>query len=187
MSFNPLDNVLQSLTRQPGWESYRRYCQAIEGWKRVVSPRLLDRTRPVSLRDDVLSVATRSAALAQELSLQRYSLVRKMNPFLDEPIEDIHFSSARWFDLPPVPPDDAIEPAPIDEHPSYSAGENGSEKKAKNVHLSKEGFERLREKIDRRSRNWPLCPRCQSPSPNGEIDRWGHCAFCFARENASVR
>jgi hypothetical protein len=22
------------------------------------------------------------------------------------------------------------------------------------------------------------CPRCQRPSPAGEVQRWGHCSFC---------
>ncbi|MFO7630363.1 MAG: DUF721 domain-containing protein [Prochlorococcaceae cyanobacterium] len=27
-----------------------------------------------------------------------------------------------------------------------------------------------------------LCPRCQRPSPAGEMARWGHCSFCRRQE-----
>ncbi|MGV2390306.1 MAG UNVERIFIED_CONTAM: DUF721 domain-containing protein [Microcystis novacekii LVE1205-3] len=39
----------------------------------------------------VLSVATSSAALAQELSLQRYSLLKRLNSQLETPLSNIRF------------------------------------------------------------------------------------------------
>jgi predicted nucleic acid-binding Zn ribbon protein len=177
MSLDDLERILRSLARQPQWESYRHYCQALEAWKQVIPPRLLDRTRPVSRQNGVLSVATCSAVLAQELSLQRYSLLQKINRFLDEPLEDLRFSSARWFDLPPAPPSNAIDNPAIASHPSYLPGENGKDRPREEP-VSSKSLERWVEKIRQRSLSWPPCPRCQAPTPSGEIDRWGCCAFC---------
>jgi predicted nucleic acid-binding Zn ribbon protein len=177
MSLDDLDRILRSLARQPEWESYRHYCQALEAWKQVIPPRLVDRTRLVSRQNGVLSVATCSAVLAQELSLQRYSLLQKINRFLDEPLEDLRFSSARWFDRPPAPPSNAIDNPAITSHPSYLPGENGKDRPREEP-VSAKSIERWTEKIRQRSLSWPPCPRCQAPTPSGEIDRWGCCAFC---------
>jgi predicted nucleic acid-binding Zn ribbon protein len=185
MSFDHLDKILQALTRQPGWESYRQYCLVVNRWQEVLAPRLLEQTRPFSLSRGVLSVATCSATLAQELSLQRYSLLKKMNRFLEEPIEDIHFSSARWHERSIEPPPETIAPLPLTEHPSYvkRGDENVSSSSPPSSPVNKrDSFERWQEKIRQRSRSWPICPCCQSPTPSGEIDRWGCCAYCAVRD-----
>jgi predicted nucleic acid-binding Zn ribbon protein len=176
MSLHSLDKILAAITQKAGWEEYRHYDQVLQLWPKIINPRLIEQTRPFSLNRGVLSVATSSAALAQELSLQRYSLLKRLNGQLEIEITDLRFSSARWqqdFDL--IPPD-AIAPNSLREHPSYVAPEKPRENPEQSA-----GLRSWSEKIQQRYQSWPICPLCQSPTPSGELDRWQCCAFCFAQ------
>jgi predicted nucleic acid-binding Zn ribbon protein len=33
-----------------------------------------------------------------------------------------------------------------------------------------------------RSRNFPLCPQCNSPTPLGELARWTVCSLCVTKQ-----
>jgi predicted nucleic acid-binding Zn ribbon protein len=186
MSFKPLDDAIRSLVGRPGWEDYRRYARVVAAWEQVVPPRLVSRTRPFSLQKGVLSVATASAPLAAELSLQRHALLTGLARHLDEPLEDIRFSSARWHDRPPVPPAGALPHLPIERHPSHVERDEGATVALPSP-SPRPGLERWRQRLDRRASSWPLCPRCQSPTPAGEIERWGACAFCSVRDPGDRR
>ena len=96
MSLHCLDKILAGITKQAGWEEYRHYEQVLQLWPKIINPRLPAQTRPFSLNRGVLSAATSSDALAQELSLQRYSLLKRLNSPLETPWDDIRFSAARW-------------------------------------------------------------------------------------------
>ncbi|MFN6236622.1 DUF721 domain-containing protein, partial [Microcystis sp.] len=119
MSLHSLDKILAVITQQAGWEEYRHYDQVLQLWPKIINPRLLEQTRPFSLSCGVLSVATSSAALAQELSLQRYSLLKRLNSQLETPLGDIRFSAARWQQDSQLIPLEAIAPNSLRDHPSY--------------------------------------------------------------------
>lgn len=176
MSLYSLDKILAAITQQPGWQEYRHYYQVLQLWPEIINPRLESQTRPFSLSRGVLSVATSSAALAQELSLQRYGLLKRLNSQLEIKITDIRFSSARWQQDSQLIPPEAIAPNSLREHPSYVAPEKLQENPEQSASL-----ESWSQKIRQRTRSWPICPRCQSPTPPGELDRWQCCAFCFAQ------
>ncbi len=97
MSFNSLSRLLNKLEQEyPQWDSYRQYCHLLDSWRKVVSSPIALHTRPLYLSQGVLSVAAASASWAQTLSLQRFMLIKKLSPFLDEPLVDMRFSSAQW-------------------------------------------------------------------------------------------
>ncbi|MFM8297551.1 MAG: DUF721 domain-containing protein, partial [Microcystis aeruginosa] len=110
MSLHSLAKILAAITQQAGWEEYRHYEQVLQLWPKIINSRLLEQTRPFSLKRGVLSVATSSAALAQELSLQRYSLLKRLNSQLETPLGDIRFSAARWQQDSQLIPLEAIAP-----------------------------------------------------------------------------
>jgi len=97
MSFNSLSGLLNQLeAKYPQWDSYRQYRRLLLCWGQVVSTEVAKQSRPLYLNRGVLSVATASAAWAQTLSLQRYQLIQKLSPVLDEPLIDMRFSTVQW-------------------------------------------------------------------------------------------
>lgn len=176
MSLYSLDKILAAITQQAGWQEYRHYYQVLQLWPKIINPLLESQTRPFSLDRGILSVATSSAALAQELSLQRYGLLKRLNSQLETPLGDIRFSAARWQQDSQLIPLEAIATNSLREHPSYVAPEKPEENPPQSASLQS-----WSEKIRHRHRSWPICPRCQSPTPPRELERWQCCAFCFAQ------
>jgi predicted nucleic acid-binding Zn ribbon protein len=98
MSFDSLSKLLKRLEQDQTipWDNVKRHRHLVNCWLQVVSPNTAKHTRALYLQREILSVATSSAAWAQTLSLQRYQLKKKLSLLLDEPVEDIRFSSAHW-------------------------------------------------------------------------------------------
>jgi predicted nucleic acid-binding Zn ribbon protein len=96
MSFQSLDDIFRVITEKPEWELYRQYCHLVNGWHQVVADNVSRQTRVLYISRRVLWVATSSAVWAQNLMMQRYELLKKLNPLLPEPLIDIRFSSAHW-------------------------------------------------------------------------------------------
>jgi predicted nucleic acid-binding Zn ribbon protein len=183
MSLRSVEEILKFVTQQPNWETYRQYCHLVECWRSLVSPQVLQHTRPLAISRQVLWVATSSAAWAQNMALQRYSLLNRLNPMLAEPLADIRFSSALWHNIPPNPSDGTKavpsgQPHPSDLPSNWLADEKDA---LSNDDRSGTSFDRWVEKIRLRAQNLPSCPRCQAPTPPGELQRWNCCALCANR------
>ena len=174
MSFDSLNHVLAALKQQSSPE-LQQYHRLLEIWQAVVEPSVALQTRPLYVTRQVLSVATSSSVWAQTLSLQRYALLKKLNVQLGEPLVDIRFSTAHWHKR--AHGSKAIAPS-LEGHPS----------RAKHVptrlHPGKtpqEALERWSKVIQERS-PLPTCPRCQCPTPEGELQRWGLCYHCITKQ-----
>ncbi|MEM9271943.1 MAG: DciA family protein [Cyanobacteria bacterium P01_F01_bin.143] len=180
----PLDKILGKLTQQPEWQEYRQYQQLLKCWSQVINRPTSQNTRPLYFSRGIFGIATSSAAWAQELTLQRYSLLKKLNKRLNFDIKDIRFTPARW--------DDTI----IQNSSAYSSKKFHKRKEIA-VPLTKQAEsteENIRpetvdkslqtwlEKVKRKSQILPLCPQCDSPTPQKELDRWHLCCHCMAQE-----
>ncbi len=162
MSFEGIDKILNALTQQPGWEEYHHYRQILLAWERSISPRLRDKTRVVSLSRGVVFIATSSAALAQDLTLQRSNLIKLLNATLDQPVTDIRFSSAAWQEKSNSKHSSTLDSRlPTPDSPSSESGFSHS--------------------FGQRSLTWTTCPICAAPTPEKELRRWNCCAFCWSR------
>lgn len=187
MSFKSVEEILKFVTSSPGWETYHQYCHLVECWRSLISPKVSTHTRPLYISRQVLWVATSSAAWAQNMSLQRYSLLKRLNPMLDEPLDDIRFSSALWHNVPQSTTDGTQESTSKQPHPSDIPPDLISDEKdasSNNAH-PQASFERWIEKMRLRAQNLPPCPLCQSPTPPGELERWNCCALCSTRPEQS--
>lgn len=179
MSFKSVEEILKVVTASPGWETYQQYCHLVECWRSLVSPSVLQHTRPVSISRQVLWVATSSAAWAQNMSLQRYSLLKKLNPMLDEPLVELRFSSALWHNVPQRKTEATNQQRSESLHPSELPHDLSDEKDASSKSVLYEtSFERWLEKIRLRAEKLPSCPVCHAPTPLGELQRWNCCALC---------
>lgn len=182
MSFQSLDDILQSLQQNPHWQELRQYRQILQHWTTVVNPETALNTRPLGVNREVLWVATSSSPWAQNLSLQRHSLLKKLNKFLENPLQDIRFAPAKWHQSRPHR-DDGFPEANFKAHPSYTS-ENLDYSLTLNPDTDlNTAFEYWQQQIEKRSQILPLCPRCHAPTPPGELKRWSVCAYCFAKKD----
>ena len=189
MHFDSVDQILARLERQPGWEKFREYRQLLKCWHTVLSPSAAKHTRPLYITRQILWVATSSAARAQELSFQRYTLLKRLNKQLDFTLKDIRFSDSQWHqtaiagdrqDLEPIfiisdrQKSQATTPDPNIEPETTNKAES-SPTRAKQAALKwLKTFENSNPSV--------FCPNCKAATPKEEIKRWNLCHHCIAKK-----
>jgi predicted nucleic acid-binding Zn ribbon protein len=197
--FNSLDKILNQLEQQPGWEKFREYRQLLTCWQNVVSPSNAQHTRPLYIERQVLWVATSSAARAQELSFQRYSLLKKLNQQLSFVLKDIRFSSSHWYQAteknythPTLFKISNQQKSKINLSKSQLEAEkleNNSEKLPQVTSPSitpsvkaKAAAQHFLHTVQQNSTAFSSCPNCDAPTPIKEIERWNLCHHCVAQK-----
>jgi len=177
MGLNGIQSLLRHLQRQPGWEALRRYQRVQVAWQKVMDPRLLSLTRPLGVQRQVLTIAVVSPALAQNLQLQRLSLLKQLNEELDqeseEALTDLRFSALLWHQRRSPASSPTLEnaaplPRPIVPPPPPRPP-------AQNVN---EALTRWLHTLERRSPLLAECPQCESPVTAAELERWSVCRAC---------
>ncbi|WP_353929928.1 DciA family protein [Okeanomitos corallinicola TIOX110] len=178
MSLKSVNDILGILALETQREQ-QPFQQLLKYWPEVVGTKVALQTRPLSIQRDVLSVATASAAWAQNLTFQRQSLLLKLNTKLPQPLVNIRFSTAEWKRSPLlIPQEQTLSPQ---DHPSY-LGENMFMSPVKNSRESANiAFENWARMKQERSQYLSLCPQCQCPTPAGELQHWGVCSPCRAK------
>lgn len=172
-NLNPLKRILNNVIQQPEWEKYRQYNQIIECWQQICDRKILKNTKPLSIEREILQVATSSAVWAQELTLQRYSLINKLNSKLNFTIKDIRFSPASWHHKPKQ---EIIE-IPLQEiNLQKSQGQNKPQIDANTA------VRNWLNNLNKSSQNSNTCPQCESLTPQSELSRWGVCRYCIAQK-----
>jgi predicted nucleic acid-binding Zn ribbon protein len=91
MPFTPISLVTSDLQNQPGWEGVRDWGLIVQAWLATVSPTIATRSRPKSLTNGVLTIATSSSSLAHQLTFGRQALCKQLNTHLVVPITDLRF------------------------------------------------------------------------------------------------
>ena len=184
MFFSSLEDILTEIEHQPGWEKYQQYRQLLEYWQRIVSEKIAQHTRPLYINRQVLWVATSSSVWAQELSLQRYTLLVQLNNPLPFSLKDIRFSSTQWKQTRDndVSTDDvnnqqSLHPSRIKLNTSEITLANSS-----SVGDPQKTVKYWLSVLKKRSLNLSICPQCQSPTPEGELKRWHLCCHCMAQK-----
>ncbi len=187
MPLNSLDLLLQKILAQPQWKKQKRFHELAECWFKVINSTVAKNTRPYCLRDDILVINTSNSVWSQHLSLQRYTLLKKINSLVYQPIKDLHFSPARWTTNIPVIDEEADissnHPSQIeinDYDNNYTT--NKSEPSVIKDDTPSEAMKKWFTNLETNRQSLPLCPRCQTPTPKGELERWGICMCCFAQE-----
>lgn len=181
MSFKSLNQILGSIQEQSKWEE-QPFRRLVKCWAETVGAAVATHTRPVSIQRDVLWVATSSAVWAQELSFGRQRILEKLNAHLPAPLLDIRFSTAGW--QPQNSKPIMLKPAKADvwrDHPSRVLTSLPTHNQQQYQHPN-EAFSQWAMRMQARSRNLPLCSQCHCPTPEGELQRWGMCAICAAKQ-----
>ena len=178
MAFDSLDKLFKVILSQPQWQKQKRYYELKKCWYEIINHKVAQHTRPVSIKNEVLYIATSNAVWAQELSLQRRNLMRKINLRLEIPLEDLHFASMNWHNNHPI--DSDMEDLETENHPSSITP---SPKITNPCDTAPEALEKWFEQIKNRGNDWQTCPRCATFCPEGELKRWGICRICFSNTN----
>jgi predicted nucleic acid-binding Zn ribbon protein len=179
MSLESVNDILGILQKQAQWQE-QPLQRLLDCWTEVVGKVVATHTRPLSIQRDVLRVATSSAAWAQNMTFGRQQLLLKLNAKLASPLVDIRFSSALWQQPVEKAKQQTILPC---EHPSYLGEVSGFRPAVKSDQMNADtAFRDWAKIIQARSHHLPLCPQCQSPTPPGELQRWGVCFICAAKD-----
>lgn len=175
MTLNSIDKLLNSILSQPQWDKQKRYYELKKIWYEVVNQKIAQHTSPLYLKEETFFVATATASWAQELTLQRLTLMSKINRRLETPINDIRFLFGKWYSQyqPPILEADknTIHPCLIQSQESYSVSPPSQ--------TPQEALQKWLEVVKQRKRENETCPSCQSFCSEGELKRWGVCAYCF--------
>lgn len=184
MYFHSLAEILTKIPEQPGWEKYQQYCQLVECWQAIVSPKIAKQTRPLYIKRQVLWVATSSSVWAQELSFQRYILLQKLNSRLALSLKDIRFTTyqgqQQTSDRSKNNPNNQEQHLP---HPS-SVKLNNISLPSNNLPVVNDPQTVVKNwlnALQQRSLQLSVCPQCKSPTPEGELKRWHLCCHCAAK------
>ena len=179
MAFNSLEQLLNSILSQPQWQKQKRFYELKKYWYEIINHKIAQHTRPVSLKNEVFYIATSNSVWAQELSLQRHNLLRKLNHRLPKPIKNLHFASVQWHSNQQI---STSEDNIIKNHPSSITLPSST---IDQVDTPQEALQQWFQEIKNRSSDWQPCPRCQTLSPTGELKRWNLCAICFRDEQSN--
>lgn len=181
MSFKSIDNILGILEKQPGWEVIQQFQHLLACWPQVVGSTVTSHTRPLAIERGVLWVATSSSAWAQELTLKRASILNQLNGQLKVPLTNIRFSPGRWQQQKRESHSRELvwqqHPSRLPQVASDISVTHSS--KSQDPH---QAFQNWAAAVKKRSQDLPLCPKCQCPTPLGELARWDVCAICATHQ-----
>lgn len=191
-NFNSVEQILSQLEQQPGWEKFRDYRRLLKCWHQVVSQRTIKHTRPLQITRNVLWVATSSAAMAQELSFQRYSLLKRLNQQLPFTLKDIRFSTGGWTqeEIGDRSIEDVVLFRTSQQHKLTKSPTKPTDLKAQDLkQISSATQAKIAAqkyltamKKNAASSSLPVCPGCGCLTPIGEIERWSLCYLCTAQK-----
>lgn len=147
----------------------------------MVNHKIAQHTRPISLKNEVLYIATASAAWAQDLNLQRRSLILKINRRIDFTLKDLHFATVKWYQNNSIEFNQEDNNNP---HPSTIISQS-------NLNLlspdnPQQALQTWFNIIKERQQKFTSCPICNINCPEGELKRWGYCAICFQKKHPLI-
>ncbi|MFS8857384.1 DciA family protein [Synechococcus sp. H55.7] len=191
-----LDEALGSFGSHPCWAELKQMQLLRQLWPEVVGEAVAAQTHPLNVRRQVLQVATSTPSWAQNLTLQRQLILRKLNSRLHPPLSDIRFSPGAWHEgsNPVAPHPDAELTSKFYGPPRLAAQDGQRPRSCRNappkqpISDPKVAFERWARVVKQRQTQQNLlpCPTCGCPTPAAELERWFVCGFCH-RQSLRLR
>jgi len=208
--FDSVEQILTQLESQPGWEKFRAHRQLLKCWSQVVNQQTAQCTRPLYINRQILYVATSSAARAQELAFQRYTLLNRLNQQrklileIKDEIKDIRFSSSGWHqstysqgtqaalftisDHQKTQQKTKIVPDPVVALQQANKGSktdkslNYLDSSQSPAEQAKKAAQRWRRGMEQKLATTLTCPKCNSVISEAELNRWNLCHHCVAQK-----
>jgi predicted nucleic acid-binding Zn ribbon protein len=180
MAFEGLNAVLTQL-KKTQWKDQQAIDRLLRLWPEIVGPEVAAQTRPVSLSaQGILQVSTSSGVWAQNLAFERIRLLAKVRAAWDPAVKDIYFSPRQWYrrpapqlrsletDLSAIRRAEALQQKPTEPKDAQEAFANWAKSVRHNA-----------------NRHAARCPICECLTPAIELSRWGRCALCTSRPDAT--
>ncbi len=186
MPFDAIGQVFNQLEQQPVWRSRGQFRRILDHWPAIVGQAVARQSRPVRIEQNVLYVAVINPMWAQTLTLERLTILTKLNQQLHLDLADLRFSSGDWFRRPnpkkqPAQPTLDDLPDWFRQHPSFEPGALSTPPPANHPLTAEESFQRWATLAQGMAANRMLCPNCHCPTPPGELNRWSCCSICAAK------
>ncbi|MFM7470682.1 MAG: DciA family protein [Nodosilinea sp.] len=193
MAFDSLARLIDEFEQQPNWHRQARFRQVLRHWSGVVGAVVAGQAIPVRLERQVLYVAVANAMWGQTLTLERLTILTRLNPQLGFEVKDIRFSPADWYHRASETPAPSLpQPSPLPDwlrhHPSFDARLWSTIAPPRTDYPAaiaapdaQASFRRWASLNQRQTAQWLLCPRCHCPCPPGEMKRWSRCSLCAAK------
>ncbi|MEL6440182.1 MAG: DciA family protein [Cyanobacteria bacterium J06621_8] len=185
-----LEQILSQLEQQPNWEKFREHRQLLKCWHNTVNPRTAQYTRPLHITRRVLWIATTSAARAQELSFQRYALLKRLNQQLPVPLKDLRFTTSGWAESTSQPREQTSffrisSKNKSDKSRTQSVTGIANPEQEPNPSTrgsAKDAAQKWLKTLSQANSSQTNCPSCNALTPKEELERWNLCCHCAAQK-----
>ncbi len=184
-----LDQALGSFGSHPLWAELKQMQTLRQIWPELVGDAVAAQTYPLSVRRQVLQVATSTPAWAQNLAFQRQLILKKLNSRLHPPLSDIRFSPGAWHEgsgpATALHPDadltgkfyGALRLAKSESQPLTPSSKSSDQQPPLDAKTAFERWARVVKQQQTQQNMFP-CPTCRCPTPAAELERWFVCGFC---------
>jgi predicted nucleic acid-binding Zn ribbon protein len=199
--FQSLHTIINRIENQDTWKTHQRFQRIHLHWPEIVGQVVAAKAVPSGIQQDVLVVAVCNAAWAQNLAFERQRILEKINAqFPDVCLKEIRFSTTQWHanrqpsrsaEHQVADPREDDNPDIVElwrSHPSQIPPQSPQSPQPSKRHLSvvpdapETAFQQWAMQIQERAQRLPLCPQCQCPTPQGELDRWQRCGVCATKD-----
>lgn len=176
-----IQTLMTTLERSPQWQATASLRRVLALWPQLVGEAVAQHSRPTKIQRRALQVAVSSAAWSQTLTFERSRILQKLHAALPETqstIADLRFAAGDWHQVTQRS-DPTATPA-LHHHPSWAAGHYAAT--ASQPQSAASAFQQWAMCKQAQLASQSQCPRCQCPCPTPEVERWGVCAICIARQ-----
>ena len=184
LHLNSLEQILTKLEQQPVWSQLRAYRQLLKCWHNTVNHKTAQHTRPLYVSRQVFWIATSSAARAQELSFQRYSLLKRLNQQLPVPLKDLRFTTSGWEQqtLTEAKSTSLFKISSSYKSPISSTSDQKLVTGSSPTDAAKKAAQNYLKTLTQSNSTQSNCPSCNAFTTKGELERWNLCYHCIAQQ-----
>ncbi len=176
-----IQTLMQTLEDSPQWRENAGLRRVLAQWPRLVGEAVAQHSRPTKIYRQVLQVSVSSSAWSQTLTFERSRILQKLHTTLPDThttIQDLRFATADWQRL--VQRSHPTQTLSLNQHPSWAG--NVKSLRHTSPRSAKSAFQQWAQLKQTQLASQSQCPRCQTPCPTQEIQRWGICSVCMAQQ-----
>ncbi|MEO1094040.1 MAG: DUF721 domain-containing protein [Cyanobacteria bacterium J06638_28] len=173
-----LQALMQQLEQSAQWQASATLRQILARWPQLVGTAVAQHSQPVKIHRKLLEVSVSSSAWAQTLTFERTKILTKLHQQISASIhevQDLRFTTVRW--RQPQQRSDIAARTTLSTHPSWAPRPQGNSWAP--PQNANEAFQQWSTWKQAQLTHQSICPECQRPCPQQELQRWSACAICM--------